>query len=73
MKLSVVIPAHNEEGGIARTVRALYAKLSEEEIPNEIVVINDNSTDSTAQVLDELSTEVPTLRTYRNSPPNGFV
>jgi len=72
MKLSVVIPAHNEEGVIEATVRALYDKLDAEGIDHEIVVINDNSTDGTGALLDRLSVEIPSLRAHRNLPPNGF-
>ncbi len=41
--LSVVIPAHNEEGRIAATVRELYARSRRPRIPHEILVVNDNS------------------------------
>jgi len=41
--LSVVIPAHNEEGHIAETVRELTAALQAAEIHYEILVVNDNS------------------------------
>jgi len=40
MKLSIVIPAHNEEGSVAETLTTLHKKLVEEEIPHEIVVVN---------------------------------
>ena len=70
--LSVVIPAHDEEGRIAATVRDLYRALSAATIPHEILVVNDNSRDRTEQVLDELRREVPTLRYINNTPPNGF-
>ena len=46
--LSVVIPAHNEEGRIAQTVRGLYQALSAAKIPHEILVVNDNSQDGTS-------------------------
>jgi dolichol-phosphate mannosyltransferase len=70
--LSVVIPAHNEEGCIASTVEALYAKLSEEKIAHEILVVNDNSQDSTEAILQELTKAIPSLRYLNNHPPNGF-
>lgn len=70
--LSVVIPAHNEEGRIAPTVRDLYRALSEAGVPHEILVVNDNSRDGTQQILDELRREVPTLRYINNAPPNGY-
>ncbi len=72
MKLSVVIPANNEGGSIASTVRGLFAELSHEEIEHEIIVVNDNSTDSTETILRQLVREVPTLRYLNNPPPNGF-
>lgn len=73
MKLSVVIPAHNEEGCIRGTVEALYAKLSAEKIEHEILVVNDNSQDQTQNILDSLAKEkVPTLRFVFNAAPNGF-
>lgn len=72
MKLSVVIPAYNEEGCIAGTVRALHEKLRAEAIDHEIVVVNDNSKDQTATILDALCTEIPELRPIFNAPPNGF-
>ena len=70
--LSVVIPAHNEEGRIGGTVRDLYRALHAAGIPHEVLVVNDNSHDGTERVLDELRREVPTLRYINNSPPNGF-
>src|SRR4051812_6777665 len=45
MKLSVVIPAHNEEGSIASGIKALHAALQQQAIPHEILVINDHSKD----------------------------
>ncbi len=49
--LSVVIPAHNEEGHIAATVRGLHAALAAAGITHEILVVNDNSRDRTEAVL----------------------
>lgn len=72
MKLSVVIPANNEGGSIASTVRALFAELRREEIEHEIVVVNDNSTDETETILRQLIGEIPTLRYLNNPAPNGF-
>lgn len=70
MKLSVVIPAHNEAGCIATTLQALYAELLHEKIDHEILVVNDNSKDATASILAGMN--IPTLRTVFNPAPNGF-
>jgi dolichol-phosphate mannosyltransferase len=72
MKLSVVIPAYNEEESIAETLRTLYAALVQEQIAHEIVVTNDNSKDGTLARLTALAQEIPTLTVYTNPGPNGF-
>lgn len=72
MKLSVVIPAHNEEGSIAETVTALYNVLHRENIDHEIVVINDNSKDRTLAILEELQHSIPSLEFYTNHGLHGF-
>lgn len=70
--LSVVIPAHNEEGCIESTVRALCEKLTVEQIAHEILVVNDNSSDQTEAILQRLSEELPGVRYINNTPPHGF-
>lgn len=72
MKLSVVIPAYNEEESIAETLRTLYATLVRAGIDHEIVVTNDNSKDGTLARLTALAAEIPTLTYYTNPGPNGF-
>ncbi|NDA13620.1 MAG: glycosyltransferase family 2 protein [Gammaproteobacteria bacterium] len=68
--LSVVIPAHNEEGHIAETIRSLRRALEDAVVNYEILVINDNSTDQTQAILEALSDE--RVRFLNNAPPNGF-
>jgi dolichol-phosphate mannosyltransferase len=70
--LSVVIPAHNEEGRIEATVRDINAALKAAAIPHEILVVNDNSRDETESVLKRLGLEIPEIRYVNNQPPNGF-
>lgn len=72
MKLSVVIPGYNEEASIEQTVRAFHDELHKENINHEIVVVNDNSKDSTEDILRRLSKEIPQVRYVNNTPPNGF-
>ena len=54
MKLSVVIPAHNEEEAVTATVEPLIHMLTVEGIDHEVLVVNDGSTDGTEAVLQEL-------------------
>ena len=73
MKLSVVIPAYNEGRNLPDTLRRFYAALQEENIPHELLVVNDNSKDDTEAVLTELRGEMDTLAWVFNPPPhNGF-
>ena len=72
MKLSVVIPAHNEEGCIEGTIVNLHKELSAASIAHELLVINDNSRDSTEEILLRLQKTIPELRYINNRPPNGF-
>ncbi len=72
MKLSLVIPAFNEEGCIEKTVMDLHTVLQREDIPHEILVINDNSSDNTEQLLVDLESKLAEVRYINNSPPNGF-
>jgi dolichol-phosphate mannosyltransferase len=72
MKLSIVLPAYNEEGSIEETLRTLYAKLQEEQIDHEIVVVNDNSKDNTLGLLTTIQETIPTLVVHTNLGSNGF-
>jgi dolichol-phosphate mannosyltransferase len=70
--LSVVIPAHNEEGCIASTVEHLHLELRLQNVPHEIVVVDDGSTDATWQKLLGLCEHISTLRPVQNQGAHGF-
>jgi dolichol-phosphate mannosyltransferase len=72
LKLSIVIPAHNEVENLPRTVKALDEALSRENVPFEILVVNDHSTDGTEPVLAALAKRYAALRWIENDHPNGF-
>lgn len=72
MKLSIVIPAYNEQDSLPETLNTLYNRLQNEYIPHEIVVVNDNSKDQTLNILESLSGSIPTLVYYTNQAPNGY-
>ncbi len=71
-KLSVVIPARNEEGCVAATVEHLHVELRRHNIEHEIVVVDDGSTDGTWDILTGLQAQIPDLRPVRNPGPHGF-
>ena len=70
--LSVVIPARDEEGCICSTVEHLHLELRLHEIPHEIVVVDDGSTDRTWELLTGLQARIPELRPVHNPGPHGF-
>ncbi len=70
--LSVVIPAQNEEGCIASTVEHLHVELRLHNVPHEIVVVDDGSTDQTWTILTSAKDRVPTLKPVKNSAQRGF-
>jgi dolichol-phosphate mannosyltransferase len=72
MKLSVVIPAHNERESIGETIEQLGSELRLHEIPHEILVIDDASTDGTGDVARAIAGERPEVRCVRSPRPPGF-
>lgn len=71
-KLSVVIPAYNEEGNITATVTDLQRVLRREAIPYELVLVDDNSSDGTGETLAALAADDPHVTIVRRTPPRGF-
>ncbi|TMK58563.1 MAG: glycosyltransferase family 2 protein [Actinobacteria bacterium] len=72
MKLSVVMPAQNEEGSVGRTVEGVANVLDREGIDYEVVVVNDDSTDSTEAVVAALGEANPRIRVHRSHNERGF-
>lgn len=56
--VSILVPAHNESLVITRTVRALL-NFNYPKDRFEVIVINDNSSDDTAEKLEEIQREMP--------------
>lgn len=72
MRLSVVIPARNEEAVIADTVYSISHALDSAAIDHEIVVVDDGSIDSTFSKLESLRASVPVLKPVKNEGKHGF-
>jgi len=72
MKLSIVIPAYNEEESITETIDQIEEAFSKVTIEHEIFIVNDNSKDNTLQVLEQLAQKYPSLKYETNLGPNGF-
>jgi dolichol-phosphate mannosyltransferase len=70
--LSVIIPARDEQESIACTVEHLHIELRLRNVPYEIIVVDDGSTDGTWSVLQELGKTISELRSLRNTAQPGF-
>jgi dolichol-phosphate mannosyltransferase len=72
VKLSIIIPAYNEEESIVETIETIELALASAKIDHEILVVNDNSKDTTEEVLKHLSAKYSTVNYVTNPGPNGF-
>ena len=72
MKLSIVIPAYNEEESISETVEQIEEAFAKVNIEHEIFIVNDNSKDGTLEVLKQLAQKYPSVKYETNNGPNGF-
>lgn len=69
-KVTVLIPAHNEEKVIGNTIDAIMRSIYPKE-KLEVIVINDSSTDRTGEVLKERAKRYPNLKVLEIKPPLG--
>ncbi|MBF0489605.1 MAG: glycosyltransferase family 2 protein [Candidatus Omnitrophica bacterium] len=71
--LTILIPAHNEEAGISSTCEAIMNTFGSKGMDDyEILIVNDNSSDQTEDVLKGLCVKYKTIRYINNTPPHGF-
>ena len=72
MRLSVVMPAQNEEGSVGATVEGVVSTLEAAEIDYEVVVVNDDSDDRTEAVIAAIGAENPRVRVHKSHYERGF-
>jgi dolichyl-phosphate beta-glucosyltransferase len=70
-KYSIVIPAYNESARIPATLNSVIACVRANSWPAEIIVVNDGSTDSTAQLVLEIAVAAPEVRLVQNPGNRG--
>jgi glycosyltransferase involved in cell wall biosynthesis len=64
LKFYIVIPAHNEEGFIELALQSL---INQSLSPSKVVVVDDNSTDTTASIVTDLSKQHPWISLVSNT------
>jgi dolichol-phosphate mannosyltransferase len=72
MKLSVIIPARNEEGCIESTLSNFAQTLTAARVPYEIVVVDDGSTDATQACVRRAAAVYDGIVLVENSGRHGF-
>jgi dolichol-phosphate mannosyltransferase len=70
-ELSIVVPALNEQDNVVPLVQEVKAALVDQGITTELIIVNDGSTDATAQRLAQLAGQCPWLRPVERPRPMG--
>ena len=52
-KISIVIPAYNEAARLGASLRVIVAYLNDQRAESELIVVDDGSTDNTAQIAEQ--------------------
>ncbi|RKY30168.1 MAG: glycosyltransferase family 2 protein [Candidatus Omnitrophota bacterium] len=69
MSLSIVIPAHNEAQNIAKVITSIERIVS---VEHEVIIVDDHSTDSTAEVVKRMAADFKNIRLVGNDFNRGF-
>ncbi|MBN1763626.1 MAG: glycosyltransferase family 2 protein [Sedimentisphaerales bacterium] len=72
ISISVFFPCHNEEGAIETLTRQTLEVLSSISDDFEVIIVNDGSTDNTAQIADTLARDNPRIRVVHHPHNLGY-
>lgn len=68
---SIVIPAYNESGRIPATLQSVVDCIRQRRWSAEVVVVDDGSTDATAEVVRQFTAHAPEVRLLQNPGNRG--
>jgi len=71
MKLSVLIPVYNERTVVERSISLVLTAPLPENMERELVVVDDQSTDGTWNILQRLAAAFPQIQLYRHEQNRG--
>ncbi len=70
-EISVVVPAHNEADNLPTLIEEIKSALQATGRSYEIVVVDDASSDTTPALLNELTSQYPSLEVFRMAKQSG--
>jgi dolichyl-phosphate beta-glucosyltransferase len=71
VRLSVVVPAYNEEGRLAKTLPQLHAYYAAQSYSFEVLVVSDGSSDSTGEIVKTLAKDRSEIKLVEYQPNRG--
>lgn len=71
VELSIIIPAYNESRRLANTLGAALAYFADSGLAGELIVVDDGSSDGTAEIVESYATSHPQVRLLRNDGNRG--
>jgi len=72
MDVSVILPTYNERGNIVPLIEAIQEELGRANISYEVLVVDDNSPDGTAQAVRERFADDPRVRLFVRTEERGL-
>jgi len=73
MKLSIILPAYNEESNIKKTVESVFDFIKNKGVESwEIIVVNDGSKDRTGDTVRDMTKSIPSLKLVEHFPNRGY-
>jgi len=65
-KISIVVPAYNEEQALSTLIERLVQTLKEKKIIGEIIIVNDCSSDETGKIAEEFGKKYTNIRVFHH-------